>query len=227
MDGASDLKFFYCRKRGNLTIKLCAILFLLSLLISSNTATAESKEALKILFLGDSLTEGYGVAKDEAYPRQAELLLQKKFPGRSIQAINAGSSGSTSASAKSRLQWHLKSKPNILLLALGANDGLRGFSVAATEKNLQETIQLAQDNSIKVIIAGMQLPTNYGEKYRKDFAKIFPTLAKKHHTILIPFLLEGVGGNPKLNLADGIHPNEAGHKIIAETVIPYISKALE
>ncbi len=186
---------------------------------------APSKGHLKkVLILGDSLTEGYGVALKKAYPSLLEKILTQK--GHSVKIINAGSSGSTTASAYSRMLWHLKGKPDILLLALGANDGLRGVNLKSTQANLEKTILLAQKNGLKVILAGMKIPINYGPQYRGNFEALFKNLAKKHNITLIPFLLKGVGGHRKLNLPDGIHPNIKGHKKIAETVLPYIEGEL-
>ncbi len=184
-----------------------------------------SQTPKSILALGDSLTEGYGISKEQAYPARLEALLKKK--NKDIQVINAGISGSTSASGESRLKWQLKSKPDILLLALGANDGLRGLPTNAMETNLEKTILLAQQNKIKVVLAGMKIPMNYGANYRNAYEKVFENLAKKHKVILVPFLLDGVATIPELNIADGIHPNSQGHEKIALTVLPYIEKALK
>lgn len=170
----------------------------------------------KILVLGDSLSEGYGVARESSYP---EILSSKiKETHKNWQVVNASISGSTSASGPGRLKWQLKNKPDLLLLILGANDGLRGLKVEETEKNLNQTIAVAKENGIKIILFGMKMPPNYGEKYQKDFESIFTKLAKQHNLPFVPFLLDGVAGDPKMNLADGIHPNEAGHKKIAENV---------
>lgn len=178
----------------------------------------------RLLILGDSLTEGYGVAKTEAYP----ALLEKKIQasGKNWMVINAGISGSTTASAPSRLKWQLQSKPDLLILALGANDGLRGLDLASLEKNLAEAIEMAQKEKIPVVLAGTLLPLNYGADYRKKFAEIYIRLAKKYKIKRIAFLLEGVAGNPKLNLDDGIHPNEKGHQIVASTVYEAIKEFL-
>ncbi len=184
---------------------------------------AEESER-RILILGDSLTAGYGVEKSEAFPAQLENKIKKQYPNTVV--VNAGSSGSTSASGLSRLRWHMKKKPFLLILALGANDGLRGTPLEATRKNLSETIDLAKNNGIKVYIAGMKLPKNYGESYRQGFEKIFSDLVKDKNIKSIPFLLKGVAANPKLNLSDGIHPNQKGHKIIAETVYAQIKDEL-
>lgn len=174
-------------------------------------------QAQTILFLGDSLTEGYGMNPDYAFPS----LIQEKLKNskhKNAVVLNGGVSGSTTASGLKRLQWYMKRRPTHMVLALGANDGLRGLKVDQSEKNLKAIIEDAQKKDIKVILVGMQMPMNYGDSYRKDFESIFPKLSKQYKLALVPFLLEGVGGNPKLNLPDGIHPNPEGHKILAETV---------
>ena len=212
-----------------ITILIANVLFIA--LFSSPPCWAKSTKpirTLKILIIGDSLTEGYGVKKSDAYPYQAEMLLKKqtKKQYKEIKIINAGSSGSTTASALSRLKWHIRSKPDILILALGGNDGLRGFKPEATRENLHKTILLAKNHKIKVILAGMKLPLNYGEPYRQQFEAVFTDLVKKHKIGFIPFLLEGVGGEKILNLPDGIHPNEKGHKIIAKTIVKFLKEFL-
>ncbi len=185
---------------------------------------SQKKKITKIIILGDSLTEGYGIDQQQSYP---SLLRQRfKKEGASVQIVNAGSSGSTSASAVSRLKWLLKSKPDILMLALGGNDGLRGSKLTQTQDNLDKSIQLALSQNIKVVLAGMQIPTNYGKDYSSQFKQVFVTLSKKYNVIFIPFLLEGVGGVKKYNLPDGIHPNQEGHKKIAQLVYPYLKKLL-
>lgn len=178
----------------------------------------------KLLVLGDSLTEGYGVARDASFP----ALLEKKIVagGKSWVVINAGISGSTTASATSRLKWQFKQKPDLIILALGANDGLRGLPIADTKKNLSQAIELAQKEKVKIMIAGMLLPPNYGEQYRKDFQKMYEDLATFYKLPKIGFLLEGVAGNSSLNQSDGIHPNEKGHEVIATTVYQSIKDQL-
>lgn len=192
--------------------------FLFSLFILAFSFLLNAKT---IVVLGDSLTEGYHLAKEEAFPHLVEVELRKQ--GKDIKVINGGSSGATSASGLKRLDWYLKAKPDILILSLGANDGLRGLKTTDTEKNLSSVIEKAQAQKITVVIAGMQMPTNYGQKYRQEFEAIYPKLAKKYKIKLIPFLLEGVGGVPEMNLPDGIHPNAKGHQVMAKTVL----KALE
>lgn len=181
---------------------------------------------VRIVVLGDSLTDGYGVSKEDAYP---SLLQTKLREGGFKQAsvVNAGISGSTTASAKSRLQWHLKKKPDILLIALGANDGLRGMKLEQTKRNLSELIELARTKGIRILLAGIQIPPNYGKEYVEGFRGIYLSLAKEHSLPMIPFLLEGVGGEKEMNLPDGIHPNEQGHRKMAENVYPHLIKLLE
>ena len=181
--------------------------------------------ATEVLVLGDSLTEGYGVAKDDAYPEVLEQLL-KKSGHPDVTVVNAGISGSTSASGPSRMKWELKRKPDILILALGANDGLRGLKPGETEKNLRAVIELAKKNGIQVLLAGMLAPPNYGKRYSEEFKKIYTDLARSEHVRLIPFLLAKVAGVPALNQSDGIHPNKKGHEIVAHTVLKYLEPLL-
>lgn len=170
----------------------------------------------KLVVLGDSLTEGYGVAREAAFP----ALLEKKIKDakKDWVVVNAGVSGSTTASGTGRMKWLLKSKPDLLLLALGANDGLRGLKVAESKKNLAEAIEFARDRKIKIVLGGLYMPPNYGKDYTTEFRAMYEDLAREHKVEFIPFLLDGVAGKPEYNLADGIHPNEKGHALIAETV---------
>ena len=170
-----------------------------------------------IVALGDSLTEGFGVRKEEAYPFLVEKELLSK--GHAVKVVNAGISGSTSASAPSRIKWHIRSKPDIIIIALGGNDGLRGLSVAHMKKNLSKAIELAQAEKIQVLLSGMQIPLNYGKEYTETFREVFYELAELYKLSIIPFLLKDVGGVPSLNQPDGIHPNPEGHKIISVTVL--------
>ncbi len=180
--------------------------------------------AQTILFLGDSLTEGYQLSKEEAYPALIEKQLLKTH--KTIKVINGGVSGATSASGLKRMDWYLKAKPEIMVLCLGGNDGLRGTKPDVTEKNLSAVIEKAQARDITVILAGMKMPTNMGEPYRTQFENIYPKLAKKYNIKLIPFILEGVGGVPSLNLPDGIHPNPKGHEVMAKTVLKVLETEL-
>jgi acyl-CoA thioesterase-1 len=178
----------------------------------------------KLVILGDSISEGYGVSKENSYPSLLENKISQS--GKKWTVINASISGSTSASGPSRIKWQLKNKPDLILIALGANDGLRGLPVPAMKKNLAETIELAQKEKIKVVIAGIMMPPNYGKSFTAEFKKVFPDLAKQYKIKLIPFLLDKVAGNPDLNQTDGIHPNEKGHRIVFETVYRFLKEDL-
>jgi len=205
--------------------------FLLAVMVlavgwSANILSAQDK-AGRVVFLGDSLTAGYGLNVDDAYP----ALIQRKIEqaGLNYQVVNAGVSGDTSAGGLRRVDWLLKEPVAVLVLALGANDGLRGVSPEETEKNLIQIIEKvrAKDPATKVLIAGMKLPANFGVDYVGKFTALYPNVAKKENATLVPFLLEGVGGSVDLNQADRIHPNEAGQKILADTVWKYLEPVLK
>ena len=180
-----------------------------------------------IVFLGDSLTEGYGVEHDSTYTS----MIQKKITLDKLnwKVVNSGISGSTSASGPSRAKWLLKSKdkPAIVVIVLGANDGLRGLPIESVKKNLTETIKILKDAKIKTILAEIYVPPNYGKDYADKFKKIFSDIAGQNHVSLMPFLLEKVAGKAELNLSDGIHPNEKGHQIVADGIYSYIKKELD
>lgn len=178
----------------------------------------------KFVILGDSLTEGYGVAQSAAFP----ALLQKKVDTDKLnwKVISSGSSGSTSASGLQRIKWIAKDKPDIVLVLLGSNDGLRGLKVEETEKNLNDTIAWAKKNNITVALGQLHVPPNYGKDYEKKFSAVYAKVAAKNKIQLGPFLLDKVAGNKDLNLADGIHPNEKGHQIVADNLYPFVKKLL-
>ena len=179
-----------------------------------------------ILFFGDSLTAGYGLSTEIAFPALVEESLNKK--GKACKVINAGLSGETSAGGLSRIDWILRQPIDIFILELGANDGLRGLPIEETRKNLQQIIDKvrAKNPDVKIVIAGMMVPPNMGPEYSANFQKVFPAIAKKNNATLIPFLLKDVGGIEKLNQPDGIHPNAEGHKIVASNVEEVIEKLL-
>lgn len=191
--------------------------WMIGVVLLSGPSAAETSPNV-VLFLGDSITAGYGLDLAAAYP----ALIQKKIAtqGWSFKVVNAGQSGDTSAGALNRLDWLLSNRVAVLVLELGANDGLRGLPVESTRKNLQRIIDRTKNRypSAKIVIAGMQVPPNMGPDYSKKFASIYPALAKKNRLPLIPFILEGVGGVRHLNLPDGIHPTAKGHEIVAATV---------
>jgi acyl-CoA thioesterase-1 len=180
---------------------------------------ARAADTKTLVFFGDSLTAGYGLDDpDEAYPS----LIQQKIDEARLpwHVVNAGLSGDTTAGGLRRLDWVLKQKTDLIVLALGANDGLRGVRADATAANLRAMIERirSQRPGTIIVLAGMKIPTNLGPEYTKAFAEIYPALAREYKLSLIPFLLEGVGGHPELNQADGLHPTTEGQKIVAENV---------
>jgi len=190
-------------------------LFIGALLLLLVAAAPQTKN---ILFLGDSITAGYGLEPSQAYPALVQAKIDaNKWP---FKAIDAGQSGDTSAGGLNRLNWLLKNHIDVLILELGGNDGLRGLPAETTQKNLQAIIDRtkAKYPAAKIVLAGMQVPPNMGADYAKNFNAIFPALAKKNQAALIPFVLEGVGGVRELNLPDGIHPTAKGHEIVAANV---------
>ena len=185
---------------------------------AKSSSVDSSTQKKTILFFGNSLTAGYGVDPSEAYP----ALIQDKIDSLHLnyKVINAGVSGETTSDGNSRVDWILKQPVDIFVLELGGNDGLRGIPLSVTEKNLQSIIDKvkAKYPGSKIILEGIQIPPNMGKDYTTQFRKIYPQLASKNKIELIPFLLKGVGGDPKLNQRDGIHPTAEGHKIVAENV---------
>ena len=205
-----------------------AILRALLIVIALVTITTRGHDAIAadrvIVALGDSLTAGLGVAPDEAWPALLEARLQQE--GLQYRVVNAGVSGDTSAGGVSRLDWVLRNNPEIVIVALGANDGLRGQPVTALRSNLVTIVDRLKQRKVKVLLAGMRLPPNYGAPYTRDFAAVFADVARQTGVPLVPFLLDGVAANASLNLADGIHPNAAGHRIIAERLWPHLRPLL-
>lgn len=179
-----------------------------------------------MVFFGNSLTAGYGLDISEAFPARIQEFIDSL--GYSYDVINAGLSGETTASGNSRIDWVLKNNIDVFVLELGANDGLRGIPTAETRKNLQEIIEKVTKKypDSRIVLAGMQVPPNMGKDYSSDFRSIFPELAEKNNTELIPFLLQDVAGEPELNLDDGIHPTPYGHQIVAGTVWRVLRKVL-
>lgn len=169
-----------------------------------------------ILAFGDSLTAGFGVATHESYPARLQALLKKK--GYTYKVVNAGVSGDTTAGGVRRIDWLLKHKPGIVILELGANDGLRGLPLDDMKSNLAKIIETCQQAGAKVILAGMKITPNLGEEYTKGFEDTFTQLAEEYNLPLIPFFLEGVAGVEGLTRPDGIHPEAEGYAIVTETV---------
>ena len=194
----------------------------------NNTAKDSATVAKKktIVFFGNSLTAGYGLSPSQAFP----AIIQKKIDslGLLYQVINAGVSGETSSGGKTRIDWILRQPVDIFVLELGANDGLRGIPLSETKKNLQFIVDRvkAKNPDTKLLFAGMQIPPNMGQKYTTEFRNIYTELATKNAMTLVPFLLEGVGGETNLNQEDGIHPTAEGHKIVAENLWRQLEKLL-
>lgn len=179
----------------------------------------------RIVAFGDSLTAGLGVAADEAYP--AELQRRLDALGLRYRVINAGVSGETTAGGLRRVPWILRSKPEVVILELGANDGLRGLRVEETKANLERIIQQLQESGTQVILAGMKLPPNYGNDYLSAFERLYPDLATRYRLPLIPFFLEGVAASNTLNQADGIHPTARGYRAIVEMLLGRLQPVLK
>lgn len=183
--------------------------------IASTTAvTAASKP--RIVFLGDSLSAGYGLAKEQSVPSLVQRRLDAE--GYNYEVVNQGVSGDTSAGGVSRLDWSLSGDVRVLVVELGGNDGLRGLPVEATKKNIAQIITTAQQRGVQVLLTGMEAPPSYGPLYTAQFRQLFRDLAREHDVAFMPFFLEGVAGDPALNQSDGIHPNPQGAAIVEQAV---------
>ncbi len=196
----------------------------------SEPAAEPGDSALTVVYLGDSLTAGYGLAQgeDQAYP--ALLAAKADSLGIAVRTVNAGVSGDTSAGGLRRIAWLADRQPmDVLVLALGANDGLRGLPTEALQANLEGTIARARaaNPEVRIVLAGMMVPTNMGGEYGRRFSEVYRTVAEEQHAELIPFLLEGVGGVRALNQVDGVHPTAAGQRVMAETVWRALRPVLE
>jgi acyl-CoA thioesterase-1 len=193
--------------------------------VENEPVEKESKKT--ILFFGNSLTAGYGIDKEDSFAGLTQQRLDSL--GLDYRVINGGLSGETTAGGFSRLDWFLEEEPYIFVLELGGNDGLRGIQLSETRSNLEKIIDAVRTKypETHIILAGMQIPPNMGQEYTDEFKSIYPEVASEKNVTLIPFLLEGVAGNPELNLPDGIHPTEEGHQIVFETVWPYIKSLVK
>ena len=189
-----------------------------------NLVAGEARGEPVIVALGDSLTAGLGVAPDEAYPARLEQRLRRE--GYAYRVINAGVSGDTTAGGLRRIDWVLRSEPDIVIVALGANDGLRGQSPQATRANLEAIVARLQAARARVLLVGMRMPPNYGAEYTTQFEAVFPAVARSTKVALMPFLLDGVAADPRLNQPDGIHPTAGGYQVIADRLWPYLRPLL-
>src|SRR5262245_5873246 len=199
-----------------------ALLTALALLALAGEAVAQERV---IVAFGDSLTAGYGVAPEASYP--ALLGARLRAEGYPYRVINAGVSGDTTAGGLRRVDWALRLKPEIVIVELGANDALRGQDLAAVRDNIEAIVERFQAAGARVLLVGMRLPPNYGVRYGAEFQRLFEDVAKKRKAAFMPFFLDGVGGDPRLNQADGIHPTAEGYRIIANHLWPYLRPLLK
>ena len=195
----------------------------LGVVLALATATAHAEPV--IVALGDSITAGLGVAADEAYPALLEARLRRD--GYAYRVVNAGVSGDTTAGGLRRVDWVLRAQPEFVILALGANDGLRGQPPQTTRANLEAIVARLTAAGARVLLAGMRMPPNYGETFTRQFEAVFPAVARRANVALVPFLLDGVAADPTLNQADGLHPNAAGHRVIADRLWPHLAPLLK
>src|SRR4051812_26275711 len=204
--------------RSAVALALCLVLVASAPAQSARRSGRDSARMKRILVLGDSLSEGFLLKQSEAWPM---LLVDKlRAAGLDFEVTNASQSGGTTAGGLARLGPHLKKRPDIFIVELGVNDAFRGVAVEEIERNLQEIIDRvrAVNPQVRIIVAGMQLPDYSADDYVSAFGQMYVDLATKNHATLVPYLLQGVGGDPLLNLPDRIHPNAAGHKILARNV---------
>lgn len=200
-------------------------LLLLIALIGMAPRPAQAKQPLRIMALGDSLTAGYGLSAKDSFPAQLERALNQA--GIAARVLNAGVSGDTTAGGLARLDWALADNPQLVIVALGANDSLRAVDPEVTRANLAAILQKLRTRGLSVLLAGMYAPPNLGQDYQASFDSIYPELAAQHDVLLYPFFLEGVAAEPDLNQSDGIHPNANGVAVIVRNILPYVVRLIE
>ena len=217
--------------KNKLTLSFSFILFLVFFVsgcgeesTSSSVASAPEYEGI-IVAVGDSLTEGLGVAEEFAYP----AMLEKKLwaGGYHYRVINAGVSGETSSGTLARIKWILTLKPDIVILVIGANDGFRGIDPELIKTNILTIIRVLKEKKVTVLLGGMQMGQNLGKEYITAFEKIYPLVARQENIGLVPFFLTGVAANPTLNQADGIHPTAQGYQVVVDHIFPYVIETIE
>lgn len=212
------------RSLALLFVGLLAPLVGLDVLVDSGRARAVAQPSASdprvVLAFGDSLTAGYGVTPAESYP--GRLAARLAAEGYRYRVVNAGVSGDTTAGALRRVDWALSVKPAVVIVALGANDGLRGQSTMEMHANLERIVERFQAAGARVLVAGMRLPPNYGQHYADEFGRVYPAVARRRRAALMPFLLDGVAGDARLNQPDGIHPTSEGYRVIADRLWPYL-----
>ena len=200
-------------------------LLLLIAILSAGFGRTFAAEPIRIMALGDSLTAGYGLAATESFPAQLERELNAR--GIPAQVINAGVSGDTTAGGLARLDWALSDKPDLVIVALGANDSLRAIDPAVTRTNLASILDKLTSRNLPVLVAGTYAPPNLGQEYEAEFNRIFPELAEEYGAVLYPFFLAGVATDPTLNQDDGIHPNVEGVAAVVQQILPYVIRLIE
>jgi acyl-CoA thioesterase-1 len=209
----------YGRIRGLVNAALAA------LAVMSAAVSAAAAAETRLLVLGDSLTAGYGLPAEQAFPVRLEKALRER--GLDVRVLNAGVSGDTTAGGLARLDWALGDHPQAAIVELGANDGLRAIDPAETRANLDAIVKRLKDKGVAVLVAGMLAPPNLGREFSRDFNAIFPEIAAKHGALLYPFFLDGAATNPQFNQGDGIHPNARGVDVIVAGILPSVIKLLE
>jgi acyl-CoA thioesterase-1 len=187
-------------------------------------APAHAVERVIVAF-GDSLTAGLGVTPEDSYPARLQARLRSE--GYAYRVVNAGASGDTTAGGLRRVDWALKNRPEIVIVALGANDALRGQDLASVRANLDAIVARFQKTGVRVLVAGMEVPPNYGARYAADFRRLFREVALKRGAAFMPFLLDGVAGNPRLNQPDGIHPTAEGYRVVVDHLWPHVEPMLK
>lgn len=200
--------------------------FFIITLLSLNSGVGAEAKTFKITIIGDSLTAGYGVSREQAYPLLLEKKLNEEWQSRGvhIQVINGGMSGDTSAGGLRRMNWMLKSEPQLVVIGLGANDMLRGLKPSVTLQNLSRMIEQLQEKKICVGLLGMKALPHYGREYEREFNGVYSQLAKKYKVALRDFFIERVAAKPELNLRDGIHPNADGHQVLADGLFDFFNQ---
>lgn len=200
-----------------LTIALLVIIFPI--------AAGATDGTIRVLAFGDSLTAGYGLAKSDSFPAKLEQALRAQ--GMAAQVTNAGVSGDTTAGGRARITWALESNPDVAIVELGANDAMRGIDPGATWHNLDAIVSVLKKRQVKVLLAGMFAPPNYGDRFAANFDSIFPRLAERHGVLLYPFFLDGLAFNTALIQQDGLHPTAEGIDRIVERILPYVVQVIE
>ncbi len=205
---------------------LVSLTFSIIAVFALATATAQAEDSpQRLMVFGDSLTAGYGLDSKDSLPAQLQRALRDR--GHAVTVINAGVSGDTTSGGLSRLEWTLADDPQAVILALGANDGLRGINPGLTRDNLQHMLEILQQHELPVLLLGMLAPPNLGRDYGEAFNAIYPDLAEEYSVLFYPFFLEDVVGEPQLNLEDGIHPNRQGVQVIVENILPLVEQLLQ